>query len=384
MIGVFMRFLWSLAMMQCIHARVAMRPLFYGQDSAIIVDINRKFPPRLDSKLQNALYFNMPVYKLIKPIVSTTTTTTTVAPSSDYPADLLDIAHKKLGLKNLPSIEELGEMIGTDNVRETIDYVRTLAGSEEGLALMKQYLDTLNFEEEVEENVAEPKEGADNDDDDEDDNTMDNASYFEMPQEKPTTAAPSPEVGLMKRIGDLMEQYNPWSGQAISTATPPVIAPPPGSFHPVFVAPPVRSMKQPLRPILVRQPLPYHYPIPLRPVALPTIKPFEVDRSSSSTPASKPHLNTPKRQEDAVEVTYSSLPPHIQQIAKMANIPPQVVESFLERQPKLAELAKRLSTLALSPEQTQAMNSQVLKAVQNALSKNDDLQRLIEASQALK
>jgi len=78
------------------------------------------------------------------------------------------------------------------------------------------------------------------------------------------------------------------------------------------------------------------------------------------------------------------LPPHIQQLAKVANIPPQVVESFLERQPKLAELAKRLSNLALSPEQTQAMNSQVLKAVQNALTKNDDLQRLIEASKALK
>ncbi|XP_017001180.3 uncharacterized protein link [Drosophila takahashii] len=382
MIGVFMRFLWSLAMMQCIHARVAMRPLFYGQDSAIIVDINRKFPPRLDSKLQNALYFNMPVYKLIKPNVPTTTTTTTEAPSSDYPADLLDIAHNKLGLKNIPSIEELGAMIGTDNVRETIDYVRNLAGSEEGLALMKQYLDTLNFEEAAEEeNVAEVKEAAD--DDDEDDNTMDNASYFEMPQEKPTTAAPSSEVSLMKRIGDLMEQYNPWSGQAITTPSPPFIAPPTGAFQPVFVAPLARSTKQPMRPILVRQPLPYHYPIPLRPVALPTIKPIEVPRSSS-TPAPKPHLNTPKRHEEAVAVTYSSLPPHVQQIAKMANIPLEVVESFLERQPKLAELAKRLSTLALSPEQTQAMNSQVLKAVQNALTKNDDLQRLIEASQALK
>jgi len=377
MIGVFMRFLWSLAMMQCIQARVAMRPLFYGQDSAIIVDINRKFPPRLDSKLQNALYYNMPVYKLIKPnLPTTTTTTTTAAPSSDYPADLVDIAHKKLGLKSLPSIEELGEMIGTDNVRETIDYVRTLAGSDEGLALMKQYLDTLNFEQ-VEENVAEATEKTEDDDDDE--NTMDNASYYDMPQEKPTTIAPTPELSLMQRLGDFMDQYIPWSGQVTTSATPQVTAQPSGSFQPVFVAPPA-SMK-PLRPILVRQPLPYHYPIPLRPVALPTIKPIQMP--SSSTPAPKPHLNTPRLPEDA-EFKYSALPPHIQQLAKVANIPPQVVESFLERQPKLAELAKRLSNLALSPEQTQAMNSQVLKAVQNALTKNDDLQRLIEASKALK
>ncbi|XP_016957797.1 uncharacterized protein LOC108029794 [Drosophila biarmipes] len=374
MIGVFMRFLWPLAMMQCIQARVAMRPLFYGQDSAVIVDINRKFPPRLDSKLQNALYYNMPVYKLIKPnLPTTTTTTTTAAPSSDYPADLVDIAHKKLGLKSLPSIEELGEMIGTDNVRETIDYVRTLAGTDEGLALMKQYLDTLNFEQ-VEENVAEATEKADDDDDE---NAMDNASYYDMPQEKPTT--PSPELGLMQRLGDFMEQYIPWSAQIPTSSTPPVTAQPSGSFQPVFVAPPA-SMK-PLRPILVRQPLPYHYPIPLRPVALPTNKPIQMP--SSSTPAPKPHLNTPRLPENA-ELKHSGLSPHIQQLAKVANIPPQVVERFLERQPKLAELAKRLSTLALSPEQTQAMNSQVLKAIQNALSKNDDLQRLIEASQALK
>ncbi|EDX06948.1 GD10975 [Drosophila simulans] len=106
MIGVLMRFLWSLAMVQCIQARVSMLPRFYGQDSAIIVDINRKFPPRMDSKLQNALYYNLPVYKLIKP-TTTTTTTTTAAPTSGYPADLLDIAHNKLGLKDLPSLEEL-------------------------------------------------------------------------------------------------------------------------------------------------------------------------------------------------------------------------------------------------------------------------------------
>jgi len=271
---------------------------------------------------------------------------------------------------------KLGEMIGTDNVRETIDYVRTLAGSDEGLALMKQYLDTLNFEQ-VEENVAEATEKTEDDDDDE--NTMDNASYYDMPQEKPTTIAPTPELSLMQRLGDFMDQYIPWSGQVTTSATPPVTAQPSGSFQPVFVAPPA-SMK-PLRPILVRQPLPYHYPIPLPPVALPTIKPIQMP--SSSTPAPKPHLNTPRLPEDA-EFKYSALPPHIQQLAKVANIPPQVVESFLERQPKLAELAKRLSNLALSPEQTQAMNSQVLKAVQNALTKNDDLQRLIEASKALK
>ncbi|KAI8037409.1 intraflagellar transport protein 46 homolog [Drosophila gunungcola] len=385
MIALLMRFLWSFALLQCIQAKVALRPLFYGQDSAVIVDTYRKFPPRLDSKLQNALYYNMPVYKLIKPGLptkTTTTTTTTAAPSPGYPADLLDIAHNKLGLKDLPSIEELGEMIGTDNARETIDYIRTLTGTDEGLALMKQYLDALHFEQ-AEENVAEEKEEDDNgdngDDDDDDDNNMANVSYDELPQEKSTVVVPSPEGSLMQRVGDFMKQYNLWSGQVTTTTTPaPVIAAPARSFLPVFVPPPAGL--KPMRPILVRQPLPYHYPIPLRPVALPTVRPTQVP---STTRAPHPHLNTPKQQEDA-EIKYSTLPPHIQQFAKLANISPEVVERFLERQPKLAELAKRLSTLALSPEQTQAMDSQVIRAVQNALTKNDDLQRLIEASQALK
>ncbi|XP_039482782.1 PH domain-containing protein DDB_G0287875 [Drosophila santomea] len=391
MIGVLMRFLWSLAMVQCIQARVSMLPRFYGQDSAIIVDINRKFPPRMDSKLQNALYYNLPVYKLIKP-TTTTTSTTTAAPTSGYPADLLDLAHNKLGLKELPSLEDLGEMIGTNGASETIDYIRTLTGTEEGLALMKQYLDALHFEE-AEENVAEEQEKAENDDDDDDDddNTMGNASYDEIPQERATAPAdPSPKLSLMQRFGDFMKQYNLWSGQVSTTTTPaPFIAAPTASFQPVFVPPPPAGMT-PLRPILVRQPLPYHYPIPLRPVSLASPKSIQLPTTTTTTtttpaPVTKPHLNTPKliMQEDA-EGKYSTLPPHIQQLAKMANISPQVVEIFLERQPKLAELAKRLSTLALSPEQTQAMDAQVLKAVQHALSSNDDLQRLIEAAQALK
>uniref|UniRef100_A0A6P4FJQ2 Uncharacterized protein LOC108051837 n=1 Tax=Drosophila rhopaloa TaxID=1041015 RepID=A0A6P4FJQ2_DRORH len=378
MIACLMRFLWSLALLQCIQAKVALRPLFYGQDSAVIVDTYRKFPPRLDSKLQNALYYNMPVYKLIKP---GTTTTTTAAPSPGYPADLLDIAHNKLGLKDLPSIEELGELIGTDNAAETIDYIRALTGTDEGLALMKQYLDTLRYED-AEEKVVEEKEAEDKEDNGDDDNSMSNVSYDELPQEKTittTTVKPSTEVSLVQRVGNFMKQYSLWSGQdTTTTARPPVIAPPAGSFLPVFLAPP-KGLK-PMRPILVRQPLPYHYPIPLRPVALPTVRPTQVP---STTRAPKPHLNTPKVQEDA-EIKYSTLAPHIKHFAKLANISPQVVERFLEGNPKLAELAKRLSTLALSPEQSQAIDSQVLRAVQSALTKNDDLKRLIEASQALK
>ncbi|XP_017081597.1 PH domain-containing protein DDB_G0287875 [Drosophila eugracilis] len=381
MIGVVTRFLWSLAMVQCIYARVSVMP-FFGQDSAVIVDINRKLPSKLDSKLQNALYYNMPVYKLIKPN-SPSTTTTTAAPDWGYPEDLLDIAHNKLGLKNLPNIEDLGEMIGTDSDKETIDYIRTLAGNDGGLALMKQYISILQAEEDVPEDKGTADDNDNDDDDNDDNNTMNNSSYDELPQEKSTTEAPKPELSLLERIGGFMKHYNLWTGEVTTTTTPaPFIAPSSDAFQPFFVAPPSPANMKPLRPFLVRQPLPYHYPIPLRPVALPTIKPIQVT-TSTTTPAPKPHLNTPKLQEDS-EFKYSSYPPYIQQFAKLANISPHVVDHFLERQPKLSELAKRLSTLALSQEQIQDMDDQVLKAIQNALAKNDDLKRLIEASQALK
>ncbi|KAH8300644.1 hypothetical protein KR018_000929 [Drosophila ironensis] len=382
MTGSLLRFLWPLALLQCIPARVPLIPRFYGQEGGILtIETDMKLPPKLDSKLQNALYYNLPVYKVIRP---KTTTTTTTPPPSQYPSDLLDLAHNKLGLKELPSLEELGELIGTNTPAETISYIRTLTSDAAGIALMKQYLDTLNFEDE---NVAEEKDDAEDDDND-DDNTMDNVSYDDLPREKPSssTVRPSPENSLIQRFGAFMKQYNLWSSETTTPApapTPAVIRqPPPVAFKPVFLAPPkgaVRPMNR-LPPMLVRQPLPYHYPIPLRPVMLPAVQPTHVP---STTAAPKPHLNTPKLQ--AVDESADALvAPHIRQLAKLTNISPQVLDSFLQQQPKLAELAKRVSTLALSPEQTQAMDSQVFMAIQRALSQNEELKRLIEAAQTLK
>ncbi|EDV37925.1 uncharacterized protein Dana_GF13704 [Drosophila ananassae] len=379
-----LRFLWPLALLQCILARVPQNSRFYGQDSAIIIDTDMKMPPKMGSKLQNALYYNLPVYRMIKQ----TTTTTTAAPATNfqYPKDLVDLARNRLGLKVLPSLEELEELIGTTTREETISYIRNLTADEAGIALMKEYLATLNFEDQE---VADDKDAVDEGDSaDDDDNAMDNDGYEDAPKEPQTTSSvtttsPDPQNSLYQRFSGFMKQYNLWSSDSTTTSAPaPAIPPPPAVvFKPVFVAPSVNR----LRPLLVRQPLPYHYPIPLRPVMMPTVKPTEVP---STTVAPKPHLNTPKKieevQEVEAEVTSPPVPPHIRQLAEMANISPQTLDRFLQQQPKLAQLAKRVSTLALSQEQTKAMDTQVFMAIQKALSQNEELKRLIEAAQTLK
>ncbi|KAH8285101.1 hypothetical protein KR054_005252 [Drosophila jambulina] len=384
MIRFLLRLLWPLALLQSIQASaVAPRPLIYGRD--------------------NAYYFGLPVYKLIKPgVPPTTTTTTTPAPSSGYPSDILDIAYKKLGLKKLPRIEDLGELIGTGDALETIEYLRKRTGSDADIALMKQYMDTLHFEEEHEaEEEAEAEAEAEVDaadeekqDDDDDDNTMDNSFDEEQPRENVTpTNAPEPQESMMQRFSTFLKQ---WTSRAAAPATPPPSPPPRAvSFQPVFVVrpPPMASVPN-RRPLLVRQPVPYHYPVPFRPVT-PSPPPPHVERSTevpSTTAAPKPpHLNTPKEQEltakELEDITIdipNNLSPHIMQFAKLANISPVIVDRFLQRQPKLAALAKKVSTLALSQEQTQEMESQVLMAVHKALSQSEEMSKILEAAQTLK
>lgn len=375
-----LRFLWILALLQCILARVPQNLRFDGQNSAIIIDTDMKMAPKMGSKLQNALYYNLPVYRMIKH----TTTTTTAAPVTNfqYPKDLVDLARNRLGLKVLPSLEELAELIGTNTPAETIDYIRNLTADEAGIALMKEYLATLNFEDQE---VADDKDAEDQGDNpDDDDNAMDNGGYEEAPKQ-PQTTTPDPQNSLYQRFSGFMKQYNLWSSDSSTTSAPaPALPPPPAVvFKPIFVPPSVNR----LRPLLVRQPLPYHYPIPLRPVMMPTVKPTAVP---STTVAPKPHLNTPKKIEEVQEVEVEAevptppVAPHIRQLAEMANISPHTLDRFLQQQPKLAQLAKRVSTLALSQEQTKAMDTQVFMAIQKALSQNEELKRLIEAAQTLK
>lgn len=388
------KFLVPLALLNCISARVALVPKFFGQDSAIIVDTDKT---RINPKLQNALYYNFPVYKLIRPgsmpatSTSTTTTENPVAANIDeYPSDLLQLARNKLGLKRadqLPSLSELGELLGTGNAADTIKYIRTLTSNDQSIALMKAYLNIDNESDAETDN--EPEDEPNN----EDDNNADiEEDYEALPAKQPkqieTTTKAMPAQSEYDRnvqnLNNFMQQYSSRSEERA--------APAPVSYQPVFVAPghPGRSR----RPVFVHQLVPYHYPIPLRPALVPQVMkvkptsvPTPVPSSATSTtpvpsttvaskPHSPPHLNSPK------ELT--NVAPHVQQLAQIANISPTVLDQFLQQQPKLAELAKRVSRLPLVQQNSKAIDTQLLLAVKKALSQDENLKRLLDAAGTLK
>ncbi|ALC41623.1 CG13333 [Drosophila busckii] len=335
MFAVLLRCLWCWTLVQCISARVNLLPKFYGQDSAVVVDTYR---PKMNPKLQNALYYNLPIYKLVKPAGAASTT---AAPEvEEYPSDLLEIARSKLGLKNiddLPSISELGELLGTGSRSETVKYIRALTSNEQGLALMRAY---LNFEQPDDaENISPTTK------DNEDNNTDLDAEYDEQPVITTSTVAPATELqqpGLMQRVNEFLQNYNLWSETPTTTK--------PGL--------------QQMRPVLLRQPVPFHYPIPLRPQTKPATK-----ITSAAVP---PHLNTPKQ---------TPVAPHIQQLAQLANISPQALETFLQAasNSKLAELVKRMPLVQLHS----GIDSQLFMAVKRAISQDPELKRLLASAQAL-
>ncbi|KAM8714107.1 hypothetical protein ACLKA7_014284 [Drosophila subpalustris] len=385
-----MKLLLPLAVLNCISGRMLMMPKFYGRDSAIIVDTDKSLQSKFNPKLQNALYYNIPMYKLFQPgngaPTVTTTTTTTAAPiglTEEYPSDLLYIARNKLGLKRLkqlPSIRELGELLGTGNAEETINYIRALTSNEQGIALMKAYLGSVDYDQSESEAETNPEIRYSEENNDTD-NADVNADYdAEMPVKQPkldttTEAAQWDEGGggLMQRVNEFMKQYGMWSEETTTT-------PAPKAFRPVFVAPQLATIKAP-RPLLRRQQRPSHIPIPMRPTARTTTTTVPSTTAIPQAPT-LPHLNSPK-----VLNTSSAnghVAPHIQQLAQIANIPPSVLDALLQQQPKLAELAKRVSRLPLVQEHSKAVSGQLLVAVQKALSQDEQLKRLLSASQTLK
>ncbi|XP_034478452.1 uncharacterized protein LOC117784753 [Drosophila innubila] len=367
-----MKILLPLALLNCIHGRVLMMPKFYGQDSAVIVDTDKsKFNP----KLQNALYYNIPVYKLFKPM--TTTTTTTTAPIGlieEYPSDLLYIARNKLGLKRLeqlPSIRELGELLGTGNAEDTIKYIRALTSNDQGIALMKAYLGSLDYDQSEPEAETRPDIKF-NDEDNDTDADYDDEMPLKEPKLETTTKAAQWELeeggGLMQHVNDFMKQYGMWSEETTTVAPTPA----PVVYKPLFVAPQLATVKPP-RPLFARRPWPSHVPIPM---------PTRVPSTTAIPPTPKsPHLNSPKVPANSMS---GHVAPHVQQLAQIANIPPSVLDTFLQQQPKLAELARRVSRLPLVQQHSRAIDSQLLVAVQKALSQDENLKHLLSASQTLK
>ncbi|TMW39437.1 hypothetical protein DOY81_015483, partial [Sarcophaga bullata] len=189
-------------------ARFGYVPKFYGENSAIIVDTDKLWSANSNNKAVNyankirlpapfSLWRHYPRYRILppppplkqvlpinswsntkptKPLTtitspSTTSTTTTTSPitftttttvlpissiatpspfltDDEFPKELLDIAQNKLGLKSLdeiPSLSELGQLLGTNTPKETLNYIQQLTSNDEGVALMKAYIESADY-----------------------------------------------------------------------------------------------------------------------------------------------------------------------------------------------------------------------------------------------
>ncbi|XP_067633536.1 uncharacterized protein link isoform X2 [Eurosta solidaginis] len=296
-------------------------------------------------------------------------TDNTIYTPAEFPHDLLEIARTKLGITSLdevPSISELAEYLGTANAEETINYIRHLTSTEQGVALIKAYLESADFTDRTEESrrgqqpnqqleievEVEPSTQTKN-------NIFERiAAYFHIynlwPQGNGTSTndtRKAVEAQLSKYIKPQLAYRKRL--QAVATATHATHAHQASQKHP--------PMNHHI-PLLIRNPLPYHYPIPLRPI---------YDNRVQSQPAvySRGHLNTPK----------FHIPPHIQ-LARAANIAPQQLQTLLQSKPKLAELAAKVNRLPLTNDHTGQINAQLLAAVKRAVEQDEDLRRLLQST----
>ncbi|XP_013100314.2 uncharacterized protein DDB_G0284459 [Stomoxys calcitrans] len=100
----------------------------------------------------------------------------------EFPRELLDIAQNKLGLKSLdeiPSISELGQLLGTNSPHETLNYIKKLTANEQGVALVKAYIESTDYTDNADK--TDYDEDEDDDEDDEDDVTNGNLGDIEEP-----------------------------------------------------------------------------------------------------------------------------------------------------------------------------------------------------------
>ncbi|XP_075168784.1 link [Haematobia irritans] len=401
---------------------------------------------------------------------TTTTTTTTVKPKitstpinnfntkskfgidtvpfvtdDEFPRELLDIAQNKLGLKSLdeiPSISELGQLLGTNSPHETLNYIKKLTANEQGVALMKAYIESTDYTDNADK-TYDDEEGDDDDEEiadlgdieeplrindeglvvittaDEDSN----GDYEELNANDDKTEAKeeiltssvniknrkTPKIikklkeisnakpGLMERLVNFMHLNNLWQKKTTDRKTNKISEENNNQLNDSddLNRMTIQGKKIEITnetqepeistelPILVRDPIPYNYPVPIRRAnststtttpATPSEQPSSTTTSSSSLESSTVvHLNTPKM-----------LIPHVKQLARVTKIPPKKIEDFLASKPKLLELANKVSRFPIGYDRASPLEAQVMMAVQKAIEQDEDLKKLLSSTTTLK
>ncbi|XP_039955563.1 uncharacterized protein LOC120771565 [Bactrocera tryoni] len=289
----------------------------------------------------------------------------TIYTPDEFPHDLLEIARSKLGLKSLdevPSISELAEFLGTANASETIKYIRQMTNTEQGIALIKAYLESADFTDRTDEQRRRQQ------------------------QQQALNVAATTETkknNFLERVAAYFHIYNLWpqSGSADAAETRKNVEQQLSKYIKPQLA--YRKRMQAThqtpnsvahhKPMLVRNPLPYHYPVPLRPISDNRVRHNDAVAMPIAPPVvfSPVHLNTPK----------FYVPPHIE-LARATNIPPQQLQTLLQSKPKLAELAAKVSRLPLTNDHSTRIDEQLLVAVKRAIEQDDDLRKLLQSTAA--
>ncbi|XP_004517715.1 uncharacterized protein LOC101448835 [Ceratitis capitata] len=286
----------------------------------------------------------------------------------EFPHDLLEIARSKLGLKSLdevPSISELAEFLGTANAEETIQYIRQMTNTEQGIALITAYLESADFTDRTEETrhrQQEPAQGK-----------VEADENAEIAKNK---------NNFLDRIAAYFHIYNLWpqSGETDSVETRKNVEQQLSKYikpqleyrkrlHAAAAHHQPNAMRQ-HKPVLVRNPLPYHYPVPLRPVVGNRLTNNDVVGMPPQTAFSPVHLNTPK----------FYMPSTHLQLARATNIPPQQLQTLLQSKPKLAELAAKVSHLPLTSDRSTHIDAQLMAAVKRAIEQDEDLRKLLQST----
>ncbi|KNC28274.1 hypothetical protein FF38_13146 [Lucilia cuprina] len=380
-----------------------------------------------------------------KPTTSTTSAPTTKFTTSspfitddEFPTELLDIAQNKLGLKSLdeiPSISELGQLLGTNSPEETLSYIRQLTSNEQGVALMKAYIESTDYTDNTENSYKNKENIEDGDDEEDDDDDMgdieepvkvndeglivitdddSNGDYVlsnegeEETTSKPTLKPrktpkiiqklkelPNTHPSFMERIMNYMHLNNLFhknSGESGKSK----------EYHELNRitenGKKISNNKQKdnqenqteseivnndsrektnlkTENILASKTIPYNYPIPIR------SSPTSTSSTTTTTTTPSPpvantqvvHLNTPKM-----------LIPHVQQLSRVTKIPSKKIEDFLASKPKLLELATKVSRFPIGYDRNSPMEAQVMAAVQKAIEQDEDLKKLLSSTATLK
>ena len=365
----------------------------------------------------------------------TFTTTTTVLPTSsipsplpslsddEFPKELLDIAQNKLGLKSLdeiPSLSELGLLLGTNTPKETLNYIQQLTSNDQGVALMKAYIESADYTD----NSGNFKNKND-DDDYYADGIGDTDETFKLNDEglvvikdedlndynvnekktilKPRKASKiiqklrelpkTHHASFMERIANFMHLNNLFGkpvqkeetqiqdkeDNVVSTSTTEISKSMISKENHASNDDDFDNQTELTRemysdsilsaPLLETNPIPFNYPVPIR-VESSTVSTIITTAGNNTSVV---HLNTPK-----------ILIPHVQKLAHVTKLPTKEIENFLTSKPKLLELATKISRFPLGYDRNSPMEAQVMSVVQKAIEEDEDLRKLLNSTATLK